>query len=1385
MEFKTEPFGDYYETGDEIGSGQFAIVRRCKHRKTGIEYAAKYIKKKRSVGRKGARKEDIIKEVMILNEIDHSNVINLYEVYETKVEVILVLELVSGGELFHYITEKDKLSEEEASAFIKQILEGLQHLHSKNIAHLDLKPENIMLLDKKSTKVKLIDFGLSQKIDGNQEVRAMNGTAEFVAPEVVGYDPLSTDTDMWSLGVITYILLSGASPFLGDNQQETYQNISAVEYQFDEEYFADTSQLAKDFIMKLLVHEPKKRSNVADCLCHPWIKPVEKKQEDMRRSSIISTVHLRAFLAKQRWRQSLKVISLCNRLARSSKSHSTDLLGSRSTIPEEEKADNFVMAALFSASEEGNVEGLKELVNMAQNIDLKTGNRHGETAVHMAASGGHTEIIKFLQGKGVDVTALDQNSESAAYWGARQGHVDVVRFLHEENVSLDTQNKSGEAAVHVAARYGHAAVVDYICAVKSNINIQDYMGETALHSASWHGYVRIVSSLCANGAALHMQNKDGETALHCAAGRGNMECVRMLLEAGAPLNLLDKRGKTALHLACDRRHSSIALLLIDAGSEMDPTDKETGESALHAACREGMMTVVQMMCAYSCNIDVLNHDRLSPLHLACKAGHMQIVRCLLLSGARSDVKNKDSVSPAIMALAQGYTEIAELLNKTKGDRALMYINQLIPSNQSLSRIKVKFLGSTGTGKSTIIETLKCGLFTSLFRRSRLSSGGSTKYNKTKEKKLSRQYSLPTPLCYSVTNPTYTKGVQVQQATISGVGDLSLWDFSGYEPYYSLYDHVLGDISCIHVVVFSLMDRYDEQLAQVMFWLNFLRARIVPQMPIGHSGKLPNAAKVVLVATHADQACCPRNARGEYVSPVAISILAKAQHSFQYDFDLLEHVFVMDALMAMSTDVKAFKQTLGDMKNNITRSLHKSNGFLEAMVAQLPSWRRSSSSFPVLSWHQFVEYVRAKVNPLAGDEHLKLLAYQLQLLGEIVYLESDKVQHLVILNPKWLCSDSIGNLISHEKIIQSRITGCFTVNDFQLMYPETDALDLLQVFEALEVCTQCENDGEIEYEFPCLNFIETLNGLWQRDLKRYGDGLYGGVRLKTREMVIGQLKHMFSRIQVHLRHMVIHEADESDTDLYQWHHGSKYCSGNMESLISMDHNEEYIEIKVRGPNDMGTALFYFLEEVINVVEHVTMNICPGLPIERHTLDPQQLKEHSKVVRLFSPREIISLQLDKKENEKNNARFNELVCFNSDEIASILCPGINLPVSELTIHTQRQLASVLDPPDPTGRDWCMLAVKLGLQSVVPSLDTADNKFESKTDRTLMEWVEHCENCTIGDLLSILKELNRDDAVEIIMGTIPLFKLVLFEEQSTDESAALAPTSASTNTLSNLSR
>merc|ERR1719431_1752602 len=257
-----------YDILEEIGTGAFGVVHRCKEIKTGNVFAAKFIPVSSAVER------DLIrKEIDIMNHLHHNKLINLHDAFEDEDEMVLIFEFLSGGELFERITADGyTMSEAEVINYMRQICEGLKHMHEKNIIHLDVKPENIMCQTKSSTNIKLIDFGLATKLDPNEIVKISTGTAEFAAPEIVERDPVGFYTDMWAVGVLAYVLLSGLSPFAGDNDIETLKNVKACDWDFDEEVFANVSNEAKDFIKLLLMKSTDKRMTAHECLMHAWLR---------------------------------------------------------------------------------------------------------------------------------------------------------------------------------------------------------------------------------------------------------------------------------------------------------------------------------------------------------------------------------------------------------------------------------------------------------------------------------------------------------------------------------------------------------------------------------------------------------------------------------------------------------------------------------------------------------------------------------------------------------------------------------------------------------------------------------------------------------------------------------------------------------------------------------------------------------------------------------------------------------------------------------------------------------------------------------------------------------------------------------------------------------
>ncbi|XP_029514231.1 death-associated protein kinase 2-like [Oncorhynchus nerka] len=316
---KLDNVEDLYEIGEVLGSGHFGQVREVRERATGARWAGKFLKiRKCASSRLGMERKSVEREVEVLQALQHPNIMALKDVFESRAEVVLVLELISGGELFDFIAEKENLTESEAIEFMKQILLGVGFMHSKQIGHFDLKPENIMLSAKMTpnTDIKIIDFGLAHRFQPGEEYKCMSGTPQYIPPEVINYEPLSTAVDMWSIGVITYILLSGMSPFQGDKDEETLRNIIALNYKFDDHHFSMTSAMAKDFIQKLLVKDQNERITAEECLQHPWIKPLTRKQVANRNRSSINMKNFKKFNAKRKWKMSYNMVWVCNRLHR-------------------------------------------------------------------------------------------------------------------------------------------------------------------------------------------------------------------------------------------------------------------------------------------------------------------------------------------------------------------------------------------------------------------------------------------------------------------------------------------------------------------------------------------------------------------------------------------------------------------------------------------------------------------------------------------------------------------------------------------------------------------------------------------------------------------------------------------------------------------------------------------------------------------------------------------------------------------------------------------------------------------------------------------------------------------------------------------------------------
>lgn len=300
----------HYEFKEILGSGSFAIVKRCIRRDDKKQFAVKCIKKSKL----GADDLAIVHdEVEIMRKINHLHCVRLYDVYNTNKKLYLLIELLTGGELFDRIVSKGSFSELEASYVMRDVVSAIGYLHSIGVVHRDLKPENLLYLNEdQKSPVKLTDFGLA-KYKGSESDAKMStacGTPGYVAPEILQEKRYGKEVDMWSVGVILYILLCGYPPFYAENNEDLYTIIKNGDYDFPDPYWTEISSAAKDLIRKLLQVNPKKRLTAVQVLEHPWISG---NAAPSRAFGGGHTQHLKLLQARKKFRHAVRTIIALNR----------------------------------------------------------------------------------------------------------------------------------------------------------------------------------------------------------------------------------------------------------------------------------------------------------------------------------------------------------------------------------------------------------------------------------------------------------------------------------------------------------------------------------------------------------------------------------------------------------------------------------------------------------------------------------------------------------------------------------------------------------------------------------------------------------------------------------------------------------------------------------------------------------------------------------------------------------------------------------------------------------------------------------------------------------------------------------------------------------------
>ncbi|XP_014611184.1 PREDICTED: phosphorylase b kinase gamma catalytic chain, skeletal muscle/heart isoform isoform X2 [Polistes canadensis] len=296
-----------YEPKEILGRGISSTVRRCIEKETGIEYAAKIIDISNESPEGHTMKDATLQEVQILRKVaGHPYIIELHDVFESSTFIFLIFELCKNGELFDYLTSVVTLSEKKTRYIMRQVFEGVLHVHNQGIVHRDLKPENILLDD--NLNVKITDFGFARMLKPGDILSDLCGTPGYLAPEVLKCNMFENaegygfEVDVWACGVIMFTLLVGCPPFWHRKQMVMLRNIMEGKYSFTSPEWADITEAPKDLIKKLLVVDPKKRISIKEALEHSFFHTVELKAKSFnaRRRFQLAILCVRAVIRIKR-----------------------------------------------------------------------------------------------------------------------------------------------------------------------------------------------------------------------------------------------------------------------------------------------------------------------------------------------------------------------------------------------------------------------------------------------------------------------------------------------------------------------------------------------------------------------------------------------------------------------------------------------------------------------------------------------------------------------------------------------------------------------------------------------------------------------------------------------------------------------------------------------------------------------------------------------------------------------------------------------------------------------------------------------------------------------------------------------------------------------------
>lgn len=339
---------------DSIGSGSFGEVRKALHISTGETRAIKIIYKLQVTDR---YQQKIMKEIHILQKVDHPHIVKVYEYFHDHKFIYIVMELVPGGELFTKIQLMQRFNEAQAAKLFFQLMSAVNYLHQQHIVHRDLKPENIMLDD--ANFIKLIDFGTAREFEAGAKMKNCHGTPYYIAPEVLS-ESYDEKCDIWSAGVILYILLTGVPPFNGSNDDEILNSVREAKLNMKIPQFENVSAKAKDLIQKMLTRNPKSRPSAKEVLEHSWMTASEHEHSKTIDPNIMQNI--RRFETKSQLQRAIYFFMINNLATKDDKKELTEVFQRLDTnndgvLSREELLAGF-QSAQITALTQADVEGL-------------------------------------------------------------------------------------------------------------------------------------------------------------------------------------------------------------------------------------------------------------------------------------------------------------------------------------------------------------------------------------------------------------------------------------------------------------------------------------------------------------------------------------------------------------------------------------------------------------------------------------------------------------------------------------------------------------------------------------------------------------------------------------------------------------------------------------------------------------------------------------------------------------------------------------------------------------------------------------------------------------------------------------------------------------------